>query len=227
MHVDLPQDLTGSIAAAVRSFWRTRARQTEKQRTAGGKDQGARSAVTGVAQMNGFIDLFAKLALSAGARPQDVLRGTRAVLPGLFRPTMQWDLLVNRGAQVVCAFKFAGQTGPMAERHLDRLIQEAIGFAPELWGAYRRGAINFDIQPWLGYVLVVEDTRLHSNARSADDFCRRLVHERLYSDAAFVLVENGDSYTEPADDMTLERLCRTLVIRVSVYCDQPATALAG
>jgi hypothetical protein len=36
---------------AVRFYWETRSRQSEKQREAGGSDQGSRSAVTGGAQM--------------------------------------------------------------------------------------------------------------------------------------------------------------------------------
>jgi hypothetical protein len=43
---------------AVRFYWQTRSQQLEKQRKAGGSDQGLRSAVTGGAQMDGFIELL-------------------------------------------------------------------------------------------------------------------------------------------------------------------------
>jgi hypothetical protein len=216
MAMQLPRDLDARVQAAVRHFWNTRSTQARKQRQGGSVDHGARSAVTGGAQMNGFIDLFAELALWSGARPENIRRGSQAVLPGLFRPSRQWDLLINRDDQVVCAYKFACQTGPASEDSLARTTEEAIAGAHDLWGAYRESAINFDIQPWLGYVLVVKDAHLRSTARLAEDLCRRLVLDRLYSDAAFVLTKRDRSYAEPAHGLTLEHLCRVLISRVSV-----------
>jgi hypothetical protein len=40
---------------AVRFCWQTRSQQLQKQRKAGGSDQGLRSAITGGAQMNGWL----------------------------------------------------------------------------------------------------------------------------------------------------------------------------
>jgi len=216
MAIQLPRDLDARVQAAVRHFWATRTAQARRQQRGKKVDQGARSAVTGGAQMDGFIDLFAELALWAGARPSDILRGASAELPGLFRPTVRYDLLINRGDHVVCAYKFACLPARLSREHLDRTIEEAIGRAHELWGAYRRSAISFDLGPWFGYVLVVEDTRPRPTARSAEDLCRRLVLERLYSDAAFVLARRDGSHTEPAASLTLEHLCRALVARVSI-----------
>jgi hypothetical protein len=58
------------LRAAIRHFWTTRARQAQKQGAAtGAKDAGARAAVTGGAQMNGFITLVRDL-LCEGGLPQ-------------------------------------------------------------------------------------------------------------------------------------------------------------
>ncbi len=54
---------------AVRLYWQTRSRQSQKQRAAGGTDQGLRSAVTGGAQMDGFIALLTRLVGDAGIDP--------------------------------------------------------------------------------------------------------------------------------------------------------------
>lgn len=48
-------DLPKYTREAVRFYWQTRAQQLEKQRKAGGSDQGPRNAVIGGAQMDGFI----------------------------------------------------------------------------------------------------------------------------------------------------------------------------
>jgi len=48
-------------AKAVAHYWKTRATQRKKQEIGGKADQGLRSAVTGGAQMDGFIDRFARV----------------------------------------------------------------------------------------------------------------------------------------------------------------------
>jgi len=52
-------------AKAVAHYWQTRAAQRKKQEAGGRADQGLRSAVTGGAQMDGFIDLFTELVTQA------------------------------------------------------------------------------------------------------------------------------------------------------------------
>lgn len=59
---------------AVAHYWQTRATQRKKQEQAGKADQGLRSAVTGGAQMNGFIDLFTKLVTQSGIPERYVFR---------------------------------------------------------------------------------------------------------------------------------------------------------
>jgi hypothetical protein len=58
------------VRDAVSTYWRTRAAQRDKQERGGSTDQGLRSAVTGGAHMDGFVDLFTDLIADA--------------LPGLF-----------------------------------------------------------------------------------------------------------------------------------------------
>lgn len=50
--------LDKKVANAVAHFWRTRQKQFEKQQVGDKKDQGGRSAVTGGAQMDGFVELI-------------------------------------------------------------------------------------------------------------------------------------------------------------------------
>ena len=60
-------DLETRLAAAVRQFWKTRDKQAKKQgKQTGRKDQGFRTAVTGGAQMDGFIKLVSELLLESG-----------------------------------------------------------------------------------------------------------------------------------------------------------------
>jgi hypothetical protein len=55
------QHITEWVERAVSHYGQTRAAQRRKQEESGKADQGLRSAVTGGAQMDGFIDLFTEL----------------------------------------------------------------------------------------------------------------------------------------------------------------------
>ena len=59
-------ELRKHVPDAVKFYWQTRSKQLQKQRATGGSDQGLRSAVTGGAQMDGFIKLLTQLVIEAG-----------------------------------------------------------------------------------------------------------------------------------------------------------------
>ncbi len=63
---DILKNLHDRTAKAVAHYWETRSAQRKKQEEGGKADQGLRSAVTGGAQMDGFIDLFTELITQAG-----------------------------------------------------------------------------------------------------------------------------------------------------------------
>ena len=54
----VPPDLERHVAEAVTFYWRSRQAQVDRQQERGGVDQGARAAVTGGAQMDGFASLI-------------------------------------------------------------------------------------------------------------------------------------------------------------------------
>ena len=59
--------LNQRLAAAIRHFWATRETQAQRQgAVSGSKDAGARSAVTGGAQMNGFVNLVRDVLCEGG-----------------------------------------------------------------------------------------------------------------------------------------------------------------
>ncbi len=61
--MNLTEQMSKTLASdAITHFWQVRKTQTTKQMNSGITDQGFRGAVTGGAQMNGFINAFVKLA---------------------------------------------------------------------------------------------------------------------------------------------------------------------
>jgi hypothetical protein len=85
--MSLNPDIEKRLRSAIKYFWGTRETQAEKQgSSSGSKDAGARSAVTGGAQMNGFIKLVRDLLWEAGLRKAHVYCEKYAEQPGWYRP---------------------------------------------------------------------------------------------------------------------------------------------
>lgn len=238
------KDLNARVSKAVSLYWLTRDNQARKQEGSGRADQGLRSAVTGGAQMDGFIGLLTEIIVAAGIDERYVFHNKNLELPGFFRPTKEWDLLVIKDGQLIVALEAKSQVGPSFGNNFNNRTEEAMGSALDLWTAYREGAFNKTIRPWLGYVFLLEDCkgsqravkvkephfnvfeefRGASYAKRYELFCRKLVRERHYNASAFLLSErsSGQSgeFKEPAEDLTFDVYVRSLAAHVAAYREQ-------
>jgi len=149
--------LEQQMAEAVAQYWLTRKAQRERQKDRGISDAGLRSAVTGGAQMDGFINLFTNLIVEAGIDNQFIFRKKSLELPGFFRPTKEWDLLVVKNGHLLVAIEAKSQVGPSFGNNFNNRTEEAMGSALDLWTAFREGAFNGGVQPFLGYFFMLED----------------------------------------------------------------------
>ncbi len=236
------KNLDERVSKAVRHFWATRNRQARTQgRTTGRPDQGARSAVTGGAQMDGFIALAKELLLEAGLPEPTVFWKKKLQLPGYFRPEKKWDLLVVADDQLLASIEFKSQVGPSFGNNFNNRTEESLGNATDLWAAYREGAFRPSQRPWLGYLMLLEEAagslspvgvhEPHFNVfpefvdasymRRYELFCRKLILERHYTFAAFITSRattgaDGE-YSIPADDLSVERFAKTLIAHVSSF----------
>lgn len=202
---------------AIKVFWSSRGAALDRQDGAGQTSRSGLAAVVGGKNLDGFIALIRDLVVDNGLPGADVhVKKGLLVLPGYFRPTKQWDLLVMNGGRLVAAFEFKSHVGSFSNNFNNR-AEEAIGSAHCLWTAYREGALGAEPRPFLGWLMVVEDApRSRSPARFSsphfqvfpdfrgssylqryDLLCQKLVREQLYS-AACVLttprnaVDTGD-----------------------------------
>ena len=238
---DILRNLPSHSGRAVAHYWKTRAGQRDKQRQTGKADQGLRSAVTGGAQMDGFIDLFTKLITGSGIPERYVFREKAVELPGFFRPTKEWDLLVVRDKTLLAAIEAKSQVGPSFGNNFNNRTEEAIGSALDLWTAYREHAYLASPQPFLGYFFMLEDCEASnrpvkvqephfkvfpefvgaSYLRRYEIFCRKLVLERHYTAAAFISSTAADGiqgrFSTPAEDLSLERFARILVAHLAAF----------
>ncbi|MHB8574216.1 MAG: PaeR7I family type II restriction endonuclease, partial [Dehalococcoidia bacterium] len=106
----------------------------------------------------------------------------------------------------------------------------------DIWTAYREGAFGSSPAPWLGYLIVLQDsprsrapvaTRAPhfgifpefvntSYAQRYELLCRKLVRERQYSAACFIMADPAvaeivENYTEPAEDLSAGRFLSQLL----------------
>jgi hypothetical protein len=234
-------DIMKETAGAVAHYWQVRSTQRQKQEDSGKADQGLRSAVTGGAQMDGFINLFTHLITDAGIPESCIYRKKAVELPGFFRPTKEWDLLIVRDRTLIAAIEAKSQVGPSFGNNFNNRTEEAMGSALDLWTAFRQRAYLESPQPFLGYLFMLEDCQASNRPVSVKEphfkvfpefngasymrryelFCRKLVLERHYTASAFITSSvsggiKGDFMT-PADDLSVERFARVLVAHLASH----------
>src|SRR5690606_23678464 len=109
LNIRLPVDFDDLLQAATGFFWRTRAAQATAQGATGVRDRGMRSAVTGGKQMDGFAELITRSLGLNGVPPDAIFQRAGIELPGYFRPTKQWDLLVVYDGTLIAALELKSQ----------------------------------------------------------------------------------------------------------------------
>jgi len=242
MKRDDPRENTAALTAkAVAHYWQTRAAQSRRQEENGKADQGSRSAVTGGAQMDGFIDLFTELIIQAGIPERFIFRKKAVELPGFFRPTKEWDLLVVSHRTLIAAIEAKSQVGPSFGNNFNNRTEEAMGSTMDLWTAFRERAFLDSPQPFLGYFFMLEDCEASnrpvgvkeshfkvfpdfvgaSYMRRYELFCRKLVLERHYTAAAFITSSPQEGvegkFKAAAEDLSVERFARVLSAHLTTF----------
>jgi Restriction endonuclease XhoI len=227
----MPIKVDSRLREAIQYVWTGRLKQREKQAEAGKIDAGSRGDVTGGTHMGALELLVKELLIEFGIDERDIFTKTKLELPGYYRSTKKWDLLVVSRRQLVLAVEFKSIGGSYGN-NLNNRTEEALGNASDVWTAYREGRFGNAPRPFLGYVFLLRDEprvlkpvankEPHfevdpvfedaSYAKRAEILCRRLVLERLYDSACLLLSTSEEStrITQPADDLTFRRFVAAL-----------------
>jgi restriction endonuclease XhoI-like protein len=237
----VPADFTTRVSKAVAHYWRTLEEQSSRQKK-GDADRGSRAAVTGGKQMDGFCELVNWLLHKNDFPEASIFISECLTLPGFYRPTKKWDMLVVQDGHLVAAIEFKSQKGPSFGNNFNNRAEEAIGTATDLWKAYEEKAFGLDRpRPWLGWVMLVEDCpgstvpvavdephfsvfpefNGSSYAKRYELLLRKLVLQKLLDGAALLMssVEAGPKggFTEPASDLSAKRFLAGLAGHVRTY----------
>ena len=92
----------------------------------------------------------------AGIPLTSIFFKSRIELPGFFRPTKEWDLLVVHDGKLVVAIECKSQVGPSFGNNFNNRTEEAMGSAMDLWTAFKKDKFDQAVQPWLGYTFLLE-----------------------------------------------------------------------
>ena len=235
-----------SAAKAVRHFWRSRVGATKKQAARGTVDQGERSGVTGGKNLDGFVEMVRQVVCQNGLSDANI-HLTRQVLtlPGYFRPTKLWDMLVTNEGRLVAAVEFKSQVGPSFGNNCNNRVEEAIGNAVDLWTAFREGALGESSRPFVGWLMVLEDCEKSRSpvadksphfpifpefskafyARRYEILCRKLMQESLYSAASLILsprsAAKSGAYSELSETTGLGLFVAQLAGHVAAEAARP------
>lgn len=239
MALDLANYETKAMEA-VKAFWGHREEARNKQIEAGKIDQGERSGVTGGRNLDGFIALILDLVRANGLGHADIhLTRALVTLPGYFRPTKLWDLVVIHQGHLLAAIELKSQVGPSFGNNFNNRTEEALGTAHDFWTAYREKAFGEQPRPFVGWLMVVEDTERSrspvkdksthfpvfsefqgaSYLRRYDILCQRLVLEQLYTSASVIAsprsaVKTGE-YSELSEMTGLKTFIRSFAAHIA------------
>ena len=229
------------MSDAVKHFWKSRNQAVDNQRLRGINDRGNRASVTAGKNLDGFTAMIKQLIIdNGGMREVEVYTEGRwdLTIPGFYRPTKNWDILVMSKNRLLAAIELKSQVGSFGNNFNNR-VEEALGNATDLNTAFREGAFGESQKPFVGYFFILEECQGSmtpvrvvsphfaalpeyentSYAARYELFCRKLIHERLYDAATLVLTRpsaiNTGAYRNMSELTSARNFTSILAGRIS------------
>lgn len=193
--------------------------------------------------MDGFTDLITKILTSDGVPEPAIYEKSKLELPGFFRAEKKWDLVIVVKDRLLAAIELKSQVGPSFGNNFNNRSEEAIGSASDFRAAYREGAFKPSIDPWLGYLMLLEDAResrspvrvyephfsVFAEFKSAsyqhryEILLTKLIRERLYDAACLLVSPRGDGlrgiYREPIAELGIRNFIESIRARALAFCE--------
>lgn len=166
--------------------------------------------------MDGFADLVQAVVVANGLPPGSVVRGKgeRLAVPGHFRPTKRWDVLVIDKGDLIGVVEFKSQVGSFGNNFNNR-CEEAVGVATDFRTASRERSFGAGRRIFRGFLMLVEDCpesrtevsvgsphfevdRVFKGASYIERYavlCERMMEEGLYDSASLLVSSSGSGRT--------------------------------
>ncbi|MER6093599.1 PaeR7I family type II restriction endonuclease [Streptomyces bluensis] len=217
------------LERALRSWGDVRYAQAARAAKGGNAQEGSRSAVTGGKHLDG-IDLLVREELkAAGGTSLEFRTGRGATVPGYYRPTKAWDLLVLQDGQPVLAVEYKSMKGSEG-KNLNNRADEVFGVAEDLRQAEERKLLPRTMRRAYVFVMGMTDESTAavgaprvaagemdtvftgaSYFERAAIMCERMQETGLYHFAwAVGIREDPFGWSEPRDAVNWENFSRGL-----------------
>ncbi len=234
------------LRLAVQAFWAGRDKAAEKQLAGGRVDQGNRGKVTGGKTLDSFRDMIVDVIERNGPKGVVVHRNRMVVgLPGYFRPTKLWDIVVLYDNRLLAVLELKSLCGPSFGNNANNRCEEALGSGYDFRKAQSEGLFGLGAAPFLGYFILVEDAegsrapvKEWSPHFPADKIfqggsyqkrmmllCERMVQHQLYA-CASVLVATGGREAGAYANLTAQTSFRNLLSKLAAHLASEADILA-
>jgi hypothetical protein len=207
------------LDVAISAYWTTKGEQQAAAEAVSSTAEGRAKAVRGGGHFNPVANLLARFFTDAGYPAESIAASGRStILPGHFRPSKAWDLVVVHEEVLVAAIELKALGGPSYGNNYNNRVEEALGNAVDLSYASRAGFTGRE-KPWLGYFFLLDDSpearqprepRTNPMIPAAPEWPvlsyrerfsltgRRLVDEGLYDAVCYVTASNTEpTPTEP------------------------------
>lgn len=206
------------VADSVQIFWTVRERD------------GVRSGKT----LDAFTDLLTWIVHSHGLPQAKLLTGRQAQVPGYFRPTKSWDILIMNDNTLIAAIELKSIADSFGKNANNR-NEEALGSGVDIKEAFEEGAFEGLTRLFTGYIILVEDCPSTmgnvqiqmKHFRAMEEFMLKPeTRESLYvrnSKGEFSTIE-GISYMERFDILCRRLMQKKLYTAASVI-KSPRTAI--
>ncbi len=123
------------------------------------------------------------------------------------------------------AIEAKSQVGPSFGNNFNNRTEEAMGSALDLWTAFREGAFNGGVQPFIGYFFMLEECEASNRPVRIKEphlkvfpefvgasylkryalFCQKLVLERQYTSASFITSDSDSGIKNDMEFILMQR----------------------
>ncbi|MDF1814000.1 MAG: PaeR7I family type II restriction endonuclease [Verrucomicrobiales bacterium] len=234
-------DYPKNAKKAVRFFWRKKREAQKKKQEKGTSDQGQRGGATGGKNLDGFVDLITDIIKKSSSQPLTVCTSTKEItLPGYFRSSKRWDIVViDQNGRMLAAIELKSLGGPSYGNNANNRCEEAIGNAVDFRTAQREGAFGEGTSSFLGYLILVEDDDKSSappkNPTKSPHFdndpifegasyqkrmailCDRLVQEELYDAAIAIAAKDDGGKSGTFKDLSEASSLKKFLLKVAAH----------
>lgn len=142
---------------AIADYWKKKDDQRATALANKSTAEGTAGAIRGGKHFGPISDLLARFFLDAGYPTESIgITKRQTALPGYFRPTKDWDLVVIHRRTLVAAIELKALGGPSFGNNYNNRVEEALGSAVDLAYGNKAGLVGLE-KPWTGYFFVMED----------------------------------------------------------------------